>query len=102
MNFEGKGIKLLTGKEISRYGFNSNIEQWYLEEKYVNETDRNRARVPKIVVQDIVAHITKPNPHIKITAAIDTEKRLCLNTVMCFAENENSCKNEFLLSLFCV
>ncbi len=40
-----------------------------------------------------------PTPHIKITAALDTEKRFCLNTVMCFAENNSGLKNKTLLAL---
>lgn len=99
INHEGEGVKLLTGKEISKYGFNFDIDPWYLEEKYLNKTDHERLSVKKVVVQDIVAHITQPIPHIKLTASLDEDKRFCLNTVMCFAEKENGCKNDFLLAL---
>ncbi|MEP0824227.1 MAG: N-6 DNA methylase, partial [Nitrososphaera sp.] len=99
VNKEGKGVKLLTGKEIARFGFNLDIEPWYLKEENLNETDKKRTSVDKVVVQDIVAHITKPKPHIMITAALDKEKRFCLNTVMCFAENGKGCSNEMLLAV---
>ncbi len=99
VNYNGKGMKLLTGKEISKYGFNFEIEPWYLEEKYLNDTDLNRTFIEKVVVQDIVAHITKPISHIKLTASLDRENRFCLNTVMCFSESDKECKNSFLLAL---
>ncbi len=99
VNRKNKGLRLLTGKEIARYGFNDNTEIWFLDEKYVSEEDLKRAKIEKVVAQDIVAHITKPTPYIKLTASLDTEQRFCLNTVMCFAENKSGLKNPFLLSL---
>ena len=86
VNFLKKGVKLLTGKEIMRYGFNTKIKPWFLDEKYLNNKDRQRRVSQKVTAQDIVAHITKPVPHIKLTASIDYESRFCLNTVMCFSE----------------
>jgi hypothetical protein len=99
VNKSGRGIKLLTGKEIQRYHFSEDELPWYLDEKYVNDDDKKTIKFEKVVVQDIVAHITQPIPHIKITATLDTEKRFCLNTVMCFAENEKGLKNKTLLAL---
>jgi hypothetical protein len=99
INKNKKGIRLLTGKEIQRYYFNPEKEVWYIEKKHVDKGDLPKLELEKIVVQDIVAHVTKPKPHIKITASIDHDKRLCLNTVMCFAENHNGLKNLTLLAL---
>ncbi|MCP5493912.1 MAG: N-6 DNA methylase [Leptospiraceae bacterium] len=99
VNKHGEGIKLLTGKEIGRYYFNEDTEVWYLSKNYINEQDINRIYVEKVVVQDIVAHITKPYPHIKITASIDKNARYCLNTVMCYAQKNDDMKNEFLCAL---
>ena len=90
---------MLTGKEIARYGENIDIEPWFLDEKQLTEEDIRRTKVEKVVVQDIVAHITKPVPYIKLTASLDTKKRFCLNTVMCFTENEKGLKNKFLVAL---
>jgi len=98
INTQRYGIKLLTGKEIIRYGFKDNIEPWYIDKKFLTDMDYERALTKKVVVQDIVAHIIKPFPHIKITAALDTEERLCLNTVMCFSEMDDL-KNEFLVGI---
>ena len=100
INFKKKGIKLLTGKEIIRYGFTKKIQPWFLESKHLKSDDIKKMTLEKVVVQDIIAHITKPIPHIKITAAIDYEKKFCLNTVMCFSQNGRSnIQNEFLVGL---
>ena len=98
-NKNKKGIKLLTGKEIQQYYFNNEKEIWYIEKKYLDKKDLTKASLVKVVVQDIVAHITRPKPHIKITACIDFDKRLCLNTVMCFSERPNGIRNLTLLAL---
>ena len=99
INKNRSGIELLTGKQIFRYGENINIKPWFLDKKHLTKTDKYRINLEKVVVQDIVAHITKPVPHIKLAASLDTKKRFCLNTVMCFAENEKGLKNMFLLAL---
>ena len=98
INTQGKGVKLLTGKEIARYGENAGIEPWFLNQDLTGK-DKRKTEKEKVVVQDIVAHITNPVPYIKLTASLDTQKRFCLNTVMCFAENQKGLKNKFLLAL---
>jgi hypothetical protein len=99
VNFECKGIPVLTGKEINKYFQNDIQPKWYLEESFLNDIDKERVVKEKVVVQDIVAHITKPKPHIKLTATIDCNNQFCLNTVMCFSEKKDSLKNSFLLSI---
>ena len=99
VNTQGKGMQVLTGKEIGKYYFNKPKEKWFLEIKKLSDIDKHRAKVNKVVVQDIVAHILNPKPHIKLTASIDRDEQFCLNTVMCFSENSNGFKNEFLLSI---
>lgn len=98
-NQKGKGQKLLTGKEIEKYCFHEEIQSWYLEREYLDEEDNRLAKTEKVVAQDIVAHILNPKPHIKLTAAIDIEQRLCLNTVMCFASKSKSVSNKTLLAI---
>ncbi len=99
VNKKSKGIRLLTGKEIQRYSFKTEEETWYLEKGYLNKEDVRHQKKEKVVVQDIVAHILNPIPHIKITAALDVDERFCLNTVMCFSENKNKLKNKTLLAI---
>jgi hypothetical protein len=98
INKEGKGIKVLTGKEVQKYYLKDIEEKWFLEANLLSEEDIKRSKVDKVVVQDIVAHITRPKPHIKLTASIDNTEQFCLNTVMCFAANKNI-KNEVLVAL---
>ncbi|MCF6150174.1 MAG: hypothetical protein E3K37_16140 [Candidatus Kuenenia sp.] len=104
VNMEGRGIPVLTGKEIQRYNIVPRKEGiWYLEEHFLNKKDLHRSKCEKVVVQDIVAHITRPYPHIKITAALNCDDRLCLNTVMCFSAKDklsNRCLVGLLNSTF--
>jgi adenine-specific DNA-methyltransferase len=97
-NRTGEGYKVLTGKETQRYFIKNIQDKWFLEEKYLSESDIDRAKRKKVVVQDIVAHVTKPVPHIKLTATIDDQQQFCLNTVMCFSEKKEV-PNEFLVGL---
>ncbi len=98
VNRKGIGYKVLTGKETQRYFIKDIHEKWFLEEKYLNEIDIRRANKRKVVVQDIVAHITKPVPRIKLAATIDYQNQFCLNTVMCFSA-KGELSNEFLVGL---
>ena len=98
VNKEHRGIQLLTGKEISRYSVNER-ERWYIEEKFLSMEDISKNSVNKTVVQDIVAHIKNPRPHIKLMATIDKKKLFCLNTVMCFSQKDKKFRNEFLCGL---
>jgi adenine-specific DNA-methyltransferase len=93
-----KGIKVLTGKEIQRYYLKDDVAKWYIEKSYLNKTDFERIKVQKVVVQDIVAHILNPTPHIKLTATLDTDNHFCLNTVMCFSSN-GKLSNELLIGI---
>lgn len=98
INLNGTGTKLLTGKEIQKYYIKTLSNQWFLDNNLLTENDFDRASKEKVVVQDIVAHINNPKPHIKLTGAIDYQNRLCLNTVMSFAKIGDY-SNEFLLGL---
>lgn len=98
INKNGNGIKVLTGKEVQKYYQKDIEDKWYLDTSFLSEDDLKRSSLNKVVVQDIVAHITKPKPHIKLTASIDYSGQFCLNTIMCFAES-GSVKNEMLLAL---
>jgi len=98
VNILSTGTKVLTGKEIQKYFIKDIDNKWFLEDKYLTADDKIKAKVEKVVVQDIVAHITNPRPHIKLTATIDYNSNFCLNTVMCFSK-KSSYSNEFLLGL---
>lgn len=80
----------LRGRDIQRYHIRQDI-------RYVRITDvmqncslpLDKYYRPKILAQDIVAHIFNPQPHIKITATIDrTGNWLNMNTVTNIASSE--------------
>lgn len=76
-------IPCLRGKDIQRYHIRRGIQYIKMTDAVKHQTLSLEAfRRPKIVAQDIVAHIKKPGPHIKLMAAIDrTEHWLNVNTV---------------------
>jgi adenine-specific DNA-methyltransferase len=98
VNLLGQGIKVLTGKEVQKYYIKKINEKWFIDENLLSEVDINRTKRNKVVVQDIVAHITTPKPHIKLTATTDDEGEFCLNTIMCFA-SKGELSNEFLVGV---
>ncbi len=98
VNKKGRGIKVLTGKEVQKYYIKDINEKWYIDSEFLSKKDLERAKCAKVVVQDIVAHITQPKPHIKLTAALDENNQFALNTVMCF-KSKGLMSNEFLLAL---
>ena len=59
-------LKVLGGKHINRYYY-PNIIKGYLEKKYIIN-DKGLIKNNSILVQNIVAHIMNPTPHIKIIA----------------------------------
>ena len=80
----------LRGKDIQRYHVRPDIQ--YVKMADVIEHQRMSLKMfckPKIVVQDIIAHIRNPKPHIKLTAAIDRSRNwLNVNTVTNIASSE--------------
>jgi len=92
------GVKVLTGKEIQRFFIKEIDDKWFIEENIIPKHELQKNKVPKVVAQDIVAHITKPKPHIKLTATIDYEGQFCFNTVMCFSE-KSGLSNSLLLGI---
>jgi hypothetical protein len=100
INKKGRGVKVLTGKEVQRYYLKDIKKKWYLEESILDSDEISRSKRSKVVAQDIVAHIKNPKPHIKLTATLDNSGQYCLNTVMVFSEKKgNTLSNEFLIGL---
>ena len=87
----------LRGRDVQRYHVRPDVQ-------FIRVTDAaERRRLPleafcrpKIVVQDIVAHIKTPLPHIKLTATIDASRNwLNVNTVT------NITSSEYCLEYLC-
>ena len=70
--------RILSGKDIQRYCVRD-YNNYYISEKDISEFKKSEnLKRPKIVVQNIVAHIKN---HIKITATYDEDNTLNLDTV---------------------
>ena len=71
---------LVAGKDLSRYAINPKAKSLSVLPRDGAEKSK-RLRQRKIVAQNIVAHIGQPVPHIRITAALDSQGLLNLDTV---------------------
>ncbi|NWJ98965.1 MAG: Eco57I restriction-modification methylase domain-containing protein, partial [Chloroflexi bacterium] len=81
--------KVVQGRDIARYTehYDPSVN---LLSKDVSATEKELAQRTKIILQDIVAHVTKPYPHIILMATVDEEKRVALNTVTCCSSKPGS------------
>lgn len=78
-NIQGE-VPVLGGKAIGRFHLRpEHVKR--APRAILNETDAGALQVPKIVAQNIVAHIAQPVPHIRIIAAFDNEGTITLDTV---------------------
>ena len=94
-----KGYEVIQGRDIARFTEHQ-LEKTYLAKGDVSKHEVELAQRTKIIIQDIVAHVTKPYPHIIIMASIDDEGRISLNTVTCCSEKDDSqYKLSYLLAL---
>ena len=87
----------------------ASIQRWFvkkmkgfIDSKYLKKMKKtNKLNVPKIVSQDILAHIQNPKPHIKITSTFDEFGKLCtLNTVQNTYVFNKNISEKYILSLF--
>jgi len=75
-------IKVIGGKELSRYGIMGVKGFVDREELDLSSQKIQRLLQPKVISQRLVAHIQKPRPHIKITSTVDeTGEILNVDTV---------------------
>ena len=89
---------LVAGRDIVRYSINSNSSS--LSATPIGESGKvKRLRQRKIVSQNIVAHIGKPIPHIRIIAALDSNGFLNLDTVNNTISLDENWPLEVLLAL---
>lgn len=81
---------VLRGKEVGRYFLHDKYKPVYLPKDPRSEEEQLKDKQRKIVAQDIVSHIQNPYSHIQLTATVDDEGHLCLNTLTCFVMKENA------------
>ena len=74
-------IPIIRGKCIERYQLNSATD-FITKTDYTSIKDEaSYLEKPKVVVQNIIAHVLKPKDHIVMMAALDTEGRITLDNV---------------------
>jgi len=91
------GPIILKGKTVSRYGLTKDV--WYVPSSVPNKNDIAEHDERRVVCQDIVAHITAPSPHIKITATIADKGVLTNETVINFSKKDDKLGLETLLCI---
>jgi uncharacterized protein Yka (UPF0111/DUF47 family) len=91
------GIPMITGDNITRYGIVG--EPPCLPEDELREKWKKKYLIPKLVVQRIVAHVTKPYPHIIIMASNDKEGRLAFDTTTVVRSQVANYSDDFLLAV---
>jgi len=90
---------IIKGKNIARYTFQYSDE--FLPEELIKQkiTKIHFLQQPKVITQRIVAHVTKPKPHIIIMSALDREGLLVVDTVENTISIDANYSLEFLLCL---
>ena len=90
------GERIFCGREIQRY-YTSDDCNYFIGKDYISKIDKaKKLRVPKIMVQNIVAHI---KDHIKITATYDSEGVLDLDTVNNIVVEDINFNPKYILAL---
>ena len=90
------GERIFCGREIQRY-YTSDDCNYFIGKDYISKIDKaKKLRVPKIMVQNIVAHI---KDHIKITATYDSEGVLDLDTVNNIVVEDVNFNPKYILAL---
>lgn len=95
-NMNNLGERILSGKEIQRYAINDYHNYFISKDKIPEISKVKNLRKPKIMVQNIVAHIRN---HIKITATYDTKGVLDLDTVNNIVINNKDFNPKYILAL---
>ena len=76
------GQPILRGKNIGKYKIYGNIDKIFLPKEILSSAKVKEILSPKILSQNIVAHVMNPYDRIIIMATIDKEGLLTLDTVM--------------------
>ena len=92
--------KAIGGKQINRYSILSSVKG-YIHKDIINDK-RAFLKPDSILVQNIVAHIENPKPHIKIIAALSNEiprnEFVIVNTINQL-ENKSKLSSKFILGI---
>ncbi len=92
-----KGIPMIIGDNIARYRFVGTFPR--LPKEYLSPSMTKRHLKKKLVVQRIVAHVTKPHPRIIPMATFDEEALLAFDTVTTVVLTAEEYSYHYLLAL---
>ncbi len=98
---ENGDIQVVGGKEITRYGITG--VKGFIDKKKLGSTNRKLQNLfqPKVLSQNIIAHVQNPLPHIKITSTVDkTGDVLSVDTVMNTVVTDPNVSPVFISALF--
>ena len=96
MNYKD-GENILRGDNVGRFFCNDDI--MLLPAEYITDSDRVRHCIEKIIVQQIVAHVTDPYPHIILMATMDYSKAVVFETINSVVLKQPDYNHEFILSI---
>lgn len=91
-------LEIIQGRDIDRY-LELPHKALFLPVRELSDIEITENKRTKLIVQDIVAHITTPGPHVKITAHIDDRGRIPLNTLTCVVPDNSNYSLPFLLAI---
>jgi adenine-specific DNA-methyltransferase len=93
------GYPILRGENINKYLIYRKIDKVNLTESELNRSKTKQLLKPKIISQNIVAHVMNPSDRIIIMATYDKKGFLTLDTVMNTFLNDNSFSYEYILGI---
>jgi len=93
------GYRILRGSNIKKYSIVKPLDKIMLSSEELNDEKVKKMMKPKIVSQNIVAHITKPVDRILIMATYDKEGLITLDTVMNIFLKTDKYSYEYILGI---
>jgi len=95
----GDGYPILRGRNLNKYMIYREIDKINIPESDFNKLKIKRLMIPKIISQNIVAHIMNPFDRITIMATYDKKGFLTLDTVMNTFLTDKSFSYEYILGI---
>lgn len=98
VNKNGK-YPVIGGKEIGAYTLKG-YKGFFSEDSFDKFKEKTKIYLqPKIVTQDIVAHITKPKDHIKLMSYLDIDNLIPVNTINCTVSKNDEYPLKLILAI---
>jgi hypothetical protein len=92
-------VDIFRCKSIGRYILKPATEGLTVKKARLLDNKIDYMRTPKIIIQNIIAHVTKPYEHIIMMATIDTKGVICLGSVGNIFATDYSYSLEYLTAL---